>query len=125
MDPLHPLVPIQPAPPVPPDYTRIQRIERDHDRDAEPDWQRSPEDDAEDQEREQQFEDDYDPDWSDTTAAEAYDDHGALIDGATSDSAAEAGPEWNRRLQGERRARPQASEDPEDDAPGPHIDIIA
>jgi hypothetical protein len=125
MDPLHPMVPIQPASPTPPDYTRIQRIERDQQREPAPDWQRSPEDDAEGEEPEEQFEDDYDPDWSDTTAAEAYDDHGALIDGATSDSAPETGTRWNRRVDGERRSAPRSSEEPADDEPGPHIDIIA
>jgi len=124
MDPLHPLVPIQPAPPAPPDYTRIQRIERDHQRDAEPDWQRS-EDDGENEPREEQFEDDYDPDWSDTAAAEAYDDHGAPTEGTRSDSAAGTGLQWNRRAHGDRRAHPRPAEDPEDDAPGPHIDMIA
>jgi hypothetical protein len=124
MDPLHPLVPIQPAPPVPPDYTRVRKIERDQDREAEPDWQR-PDDDAEDQGREDQFEDDYDPNWSDTAAAEAYDDHGAPTDGPRSDSAPQRGSQRNRRLHGERRSAPRPSEDPEDDAPGPHIDITA
>ena len=78
MDPLHPLVPIQPAPPVPPDYTRVQRIERDHQRESAPDWQGPAEEDDEEQ-REEQFEDDYDPDWSDKTA-EAYNDHGELTE---------------------------------------------
>ena len=125
MDPLHPLVPIQPAPPTPPDYTRIQRIERDHQREAGPDWQDSAKDEAEGEDRDEQFEDDYDPDWSDTAAAEAYDDHGALIDPAKGDSAAEAGPHWNRRVDGERRSASRPPDHPEDEPPGPHIDIIA
>lgn len=124
MDPLHPLVPIQPAPPTPPDYTRVQRIERDQQREPAPDWQRSPEDDAEDEEREEQFEDDYDPDWSDTAAAEAYNDHGELTE-HTADPAPEPRPAWNRRLDGERRSAPRSSDEPEDEGPGPHIDIVA
>lgn len=124
MDPLHPLVPIQPAPPVPPDYTRVQPIERDQQRESEPDWQRSPEEEDEEQ-RDEQFEDDYDPDWSETPA-EAYNDHGELTESpGTSEPDPDAHRPWNPRLQADRRARPRPSEDPEDEEPGPHIDIIA
>lgn len=126
MDPLHPLVPIQPAPPVPPDYTRVQRIQRDQQREPEPDWQQSPDGEADDQRRDEQFEDEYDPNWSDTAAAETYNDHGELTDGpAASDPAHTSQPAWNPRLHGERRSRPRSSGDPEDQEPGPHIDIIA
>ena len=129
MDPLHPLVPIQPAPPVPPDYTRIQRIERDHQRESQPDWQQSPEEDADDERRDEQLEDDYDPDWSDPAAAETgYNDHGVLTElpADGTDTAPGAGaPSWDPRHQGERRARPRSGDDPEDPDPGPHIDIMA
>ena len=74
MDPLHPLVPIQPAPPVPPDYTRVQRVAREQQRESDPEWQHSPDD----EEEEEQFEGGNDPDRSGTPAAEAYNDHGEL-----------------------------------------------
>ena len=128
MDPLHPLVPIQPASPVPPDYTRIRRIERDQQREPEPEWQQSSEQDADKEQGDERFEDDYDPDWSDPAAAETgYNDHGLATDlpaGAT-DPAAGTGTPWDPRRQGERRARPRSGDDPEDQEPGPHIDIIA
>jgi hypothetical protein len=126
MDPLHPLVPIQPAPPVPPDYTRVQRIERDQQRESEPDWQHSSDEEDEGEQRDEQFEDDYDPDWSDTAAAETYNDHGELTESPGTGESTPAAPKpWNPRLQAERRARPRPSDEPDDEEPGPHIDIIA
>lgn len=130
MDPLHPLVPIQPSPPTPPDYRRIQRIERDHSRDAEPDWQHPSDEDEEESSREEQFEDDYDPKWSDTTAAEAYNDHGVLTDNpGAGEPAGPDGSDWNPRRDGERRSPQPPSADPDDPdepgEPGGHIDIIA
>src|ERR1700761_6042237 len=101
MDPLHPLVPIQPAPPVSPDYTRVQRIARDQQRESDPDWQGSPDEEAEDRQREEQCEDDYDPNWSNTAAAEPYNDHGELTEApGTSEPAPNAQRPWNPRLQG-------------------------
>jgi len=126
MDPLHPLVPIQPAPLVPPDYKRVQRIQRDERRDSDPDWQQSPDDESDEQQHDEQLEDDYDPGWSDTAAAETYNDHGALTEGpGVSDSATNPPSDWNPELQGDRRSGPRPSDDPEDQDPGPHIDIIA
>jgi hypothetical protein len=110
---------------VPPDYTRVQRIERDQQRDSEPDWQQSPDEEDEAGHGDEQFEDDYDPDWSDTAAAEVYNDHGELTESpGTSEPATEPRSPWNPRLKGDRRAKPRLSE-PEDEDPGPHIDIIA
>ena len=127
MDPLHPLLPIQPAPLVPPDYTRVQRIQRDQQRESEPDWQHSPDDEADDRQRQEQFEDDYDPNWSEPAATDTYNDHGELTDAAGLSEPAPAAPKpGNPRLQQERRSRPRSSADPEDQDPdGPHIDIVA
>jgi hypothetical protein len=113
---------------VPPDYTRVQRIARDQQREPEPDWQQSPDEDAENEQRREQFEDDYDPDWSDTAAAEVYNDHGELTESPTAsqDVAAPGAPQpRDPRLEGERRGRPGSTDEPEDPEPGPHIDIIA
>ena len=126
MDPLHPRVPIQPAPPVPPDYTRVQRIERDQQRESEPDWQRPSDQGSDDEQRDEDLQDEYEPEWSETAGAETYNDHGELTDGpGPSGSTAGARRPYNPRLQGERRARPRSTDDPEDQEPGPHIDIIA
>lgn len=128
MDPLHPLVPIQPAPPTPPDYTRVRRIERDHDREAAPDWQ-EPADDQAGAETRDQYEDDYDPEWMDPAPHDGgYGPDGVRHELADDDDGEPArdGP-WDPRLHGERRARRRASRAPTDDdaGPGPHIDIRA
>lgn len=77
MDPLNPMVPIRPATPTPPDYTRIRRIERDHERDADPDWQGAEEHTSEDPDQEP-YEDGYEPDWQEPVEPTAYTADGVL-----------------------------------------------
>jgi hypothetical protein len=62
MDALNPMVPIQPTAPRPPDSTRVTRVERDQQREPDPDWQQAP-GDGSGHRHEQDYEDDYDPDW--------------------------------------------------------------
>lgn len=128
MDPLHPLVPIQPPPPTPPDYTPVRRIERDHDREAAPDWEQPADDQGEDQERDE-YADDYDPEWVDPSPHDGgYGPDGVRHELAdTADGEHERDERWDPRRHGDRRARRRSSPPaPDDEAgSGPHIDISA
>ncbi len=126
MDPLHPLVPITPPPPAAPTHTRVERIQRDGQRDPGPDWQRGSDEESEDAEQDQ-FEDDYDPDWSDPAAAEPYGPDGALHHdpAAAVDLTPAPEPQWDPRVDRNRRAQTRDQPDDADQDPGPHIDISA
>jgi hypothetical protein len=122
MDPLHPFVPIQPPPPTPPTYGRVERIQRDGQRESHPDWERDSEETA-DEEQQGKFEDEYDPDWTDPASAEPYGPDGTQHDTGIE---VELGPEreWDPRADDERRSRPRGPADDADSGSG-HIDISA
>ena len=120
MDPLHPFVPIQPPPPTPPTYGRVERIQRDGQRESHPDWERGSEEQGDE---EGQFEDDYDPDWTDPAAAEPYGPDGAQHDTGT-ETELDAQHEWNPRTDAERRSGSRSRAQDADPGSG-HIDISA
>ena len=129
MDPLHPLVPITPPPPAAPVYGRVERIERDGQRQPAPDWeQEQSEDKSEDQASEQQFEDDYDPNWEDPAAVEPYGPDGAHHEGVHHHDAIaidlSAEKAWDPRTHPGRRERPRDQDHGADPDTG-HIDISA
>ena len=129
MDPLHPLVPITPPPPPAPTYGRVERIDRDGQRQPTPDWeQEESEEKPEEHPAGEQYEDDYDPDWKDPGASEPYGPDGAHHDAShphdeiVVDLSSEQ--EWDPRTHPERRARPREPDQGADPDAG-HIDISA
>lgn len=130
MDPLHPMVPIQPAAPPPPEYARIQRIDRDQQREPQPDWEESPDDDSESG-AEQQLEDDYDPDWDRRAPRDGGygPDAHAHDPPPEQDRPSDAAEAWDPQRQGERRQsesrEPESASDEDDQGEHPHIDISA
>ena len=129
MDPLHPLVPITPPPPATPIYGRVERIERDGQRQPGPDWeQEESEEHSKEQPAEEQYEDDYDPNWEDPAAVEPYGPDGTPHDATHQNDAIaidlSAEKAWDPRTHAERRSRPRDQDQGIDPDTG-HIDISA
>lgn len=128
MDPLHPFVPITPPPPAAPTYARVERIERDGQREPGPDWEQQPEGDSEDQRGGDQYEDDYDPNWEDPAAVEPYGPDGAHHEGVQHEDSISvelsAERKWDPRTHADRRSHPREQDQGEDPDAG-HIDISA
>jgi hypothetical protein len=117
-DPLNPIVPVEPPVYTPPDTTRVQRIERDQQREPAPDWERSPKEGSED-EPDEQFDDGYDPNWGKWDSIEQAGEDERPDESMT-------GPEEARQPDSghDRRAESTRADDG-DDEPRQHIDIIA
>jgi hypothetical protein len=123
MDPFHPLLPIEPARPAPPDYVRVERVARDQDREAAPDWSGPEQGDRDDEGAGEHFDDAYDPAWPDPASADTgyhADGHAPQPPPATVPNAG-----WHPARDGERRrGRPEAP-GPDDGEDPQHIDITA
>ncbi len=125
MDPFHPLLPIEPAPLGPPDYARVERVAREQQREAAPDWGQSDADAEDGEAASEGFDDAYEEGWTDpTSAAAGYQADGHVVQPPTTRP---PDPEWDPARDGERRHRQGGSGDrgSDDGEAGKHIDIRA
>jgi len=143
MDPLHPMVQIRPTDPPPPESTRVRRVQRDQQRDADPDWQEAEEDQREGTgHADDDQEDGYEPGWDGEQQAVAYTHDGLLrqtpLQPYGQGSEPQAARPWNPRRDRERRRAepsdrsggapsevPDAGHTDAGHTDGGHIDITA